>query len=60
MTLLAVALVVWALLSLPAAVLMGKCIAHGLAPAADDTPVQLPAQRTAVEDVPAQQAPSRL
>ncbi len=57
MTLLAVALVAWIVLTLPAAVLMGKCIARGLAPAG--APVQLPTQRVAVEDAPAPRARTR-
>ncbi len=48
MTMLAVALVAWIVLTLPAAVLMGKCIARGLAPA--PLPVQVPAQRDAGQD----------
>jgi hypothetical protein len=53
MTLLAVALVAWLLLTLPAAVLMGKCIARGLEPVGAE--VHVPSQRGPVErtDAPA-------
>lgn len=50
MILFAVVLVLWILLTLPAAVLMGKCIARGLEPAPSADAVRLPGQRTAGED----------
>jgi len=43
----AVALAVWVLLTLPVAVLMGKCISRGLAPAGELVAVRVPQQRTA-------------
>ena len=50
MVLLAVVLVSWVLLTLPVAVLMGKCIAHGLAPSAQTgATVAVPEQRSARE-----------
>ena len=59
MILLAVALVAWLLLTLPAAVLMGRCIARGLEPTG--VAVQVPQQRRPVEHarVPAQAARSQ-
>ena len=51
MILLAVALVAWLLLTLPAAVLMGKCIARGLEPTG--AAVHVPSQRGPVEHTPA-------
>jgi hypothetical protein len=45
--LLAVVLVSWVLLTLPAAVLMGKCIARGLEPAGTTPSVHVPQQRDA-------------
>ena len=50
MILLAVALVAWLLLTLPAAVLMGKCIARGLEPTG--AAVRVPQQRGPVEHAP--------
>jgi hypothetical protein len=46
--LLAVVLVCWLLLTLPAAVLMGKCIARGLAPSEPPVAPSVPAQRSPV------------
>ena len=59
MILLAVALVAWLLLTLPAAVLMGKCIARGLEPSGAE--VHVPSQRGPVAhaSVPAQVARSQ-
>ncbi len=51
MVLFAVVLVCWLLLTLPAAVLMGKCISRGLEPAAGaGASPRLPQQRAATED----------
>ena len=58
MTLFAVALVAWIVLTLPAAVLMGKCISRGLAPS--HPTVQVPAQRSAgVDTATVRSAPAR-
>ncbi len=53
----AVVLVTWVLLTVPAAVLMGKCIARGLAPAPAGT-VRVPEQRSAAAE-PAAPAPAQ-
>jgi hypothetical protein len=45
--LLAVVLVSWVLLTVPAAVLMGKCISRGLDPAGVTPSVRVPQQRGA-------------
>lgn len=47
MILLAVVLVSWLVLTLPAAVLMGKCIARGLDRAPQGAATDVPSQRTA-------------
>ena len=51
----AVVLVSWVLLTLPAAVLMGRCISYGLTPPAMTAAAvtAVPEQRSAVEDAPA-------